>query len=291
VPQFLEPETLAAAAALGREHEWDGKFVNGGTALVLMLQQRLVHPDVLISLRRLHDVPGWRRILLEDDHLVLGAGVTLSDVAASPVVRATTASLARAASLVGNVRVRNAATLGGNIAEADYASDPPAVLVDLNAEIEVRDGAATRMVPAEAMFTDFFTTALEPGEVVTAIRVPVPAPATRSSYTKYCSRSAEDRPCVGVAASLRLDGATVEMLDVVVGAVAGTPQRWREVTAVAVGRPFTTALVRDVADGYADMVDPLDDVRGSGWYRREMVRVMVRRTLEQLAATGGGTGV
>jgi carbon-monoxide dehydrogenase medium subunit len=280
---FREPATLAEAAALGRRYEWDGKYLSGGTAVVLMLQQRLIHPEVLISLRGLTDVPGWRQITVDGRHLVLGAGVTLSEVADSPLVRHLAPSLAEAASVVGNVRVRNAATVGGNVAEADYASDPPAVLVDLGAEIEVRDEVGTRIVAAADMVTDFFTTDLRAGEIVTAVRVPLPHPGTRSSYTKYRSRSAEDRPCVGVAASLRLGGGTVEMLDVVVGAVAGTPQRWTEITAGAVGRTFDTRLAAEIAAGYADAVDPLDDVRGSAWYRREMVRVLVRRSLESLA--------
>jgi carbon-monoxide dehydrogenase medium subunit len=280
---FREPATLAEAAALGRRYEWDGKYLSGGTAVVLMLQQRLIHPEVLISLRGLTDVPGWRQITVDGRHLVLGAGVTLSEVADSPLVRHLAPSLAEAASVVGNVRVRNAATVGGNVAEADYASDPPAVLVDLGAEIEVRDEVGTRLVAAADMVTDFFTTDLRAGEIVTAVRVPLPHPGTRSSYTKYRSRSAEDRPCVGVAASLRLGGGTVEMLGVVVGAVAGTPQRWTEITAGAVGRTFDSRLAAEIAAGYADAVDPLDDVRGSAWYRREMVRVLVRRSLESLA--------
>jgi carbon-monoxide dehydrogenase medium subunit len=288
MPGFCEPATLAEAAALGREHGWDGKFLSGGTAVVLMLQQRLIHPDVLISLRGLTDVPGWRQITVSGGHLVIGAGVSLSEVADSPAVRRIAPSLAVAASVVGNVRVRNAATLGGNVAEADYASDPPSVLVDLGAEIEVRDDTGTRVVAAADMFTDFFTTDLRAGEIVTAVRVPLPHPDTRSSYTKYRSRSAEDRPCVGVAASLRLGGGTVELLDVVVGAVAAVPQRWPEITAAALGRPLDRGLAGEIAAGYAEAVDPLDDVRGSAWYRREMVRVMVRRSLESLAGLPGG---
>jgi carbon-monoxide dehydrogenase medium subunit len=286
---FVEPHTLGEAAALAEAHEWDGKLICGGTAVVLMLQQGFIAPDVLISLRKLNDVPGWEEIALDDGWLHIGAGVSLSQVAAADPVRRAVPSLAEAARVVGNVRIRNAATLGGNIAEADYASDPPAVLVNLGAEIEVRSRTARRIVPAADMFTDFYTTDLDLGEIVTAVRVPVPAPRTRHCYVKFRSRSAEDRPCVGVAASLRMADDTVASLDVVVGAVSGTPQRWVEITEGAVGRVLDRGLTERVADQYADAVDPIDDARGSTWYRREMVRVLVRRCIQSLARGEGGS--
>jgi carbon-monoxide dehydrogenase medium subunit len=259
--------------------------------VVLMLRQRLIAPQVLISLRRLSGVPGWDAITLADGGLRIGAGVTLTRLASSDLVRRTVPSLAEAARVVGNVRVRNAATIGGNVAEADYASDPPAVLVELGARIEVRGRTEVRTVPAAQMFTDFFTTDLRPGEIITGVRVPVPAPSTRMLYTKFRSRSAEDRPCVSVAASLRLGGGTVQALGVVVGAVEGTPQRWPEITATAVGRVPGRRLAEQIARAYADAVDPLDDVRGSSWYRREIVRVLVRRSIETLArGTEAGHG-
>jgi aerobic carbon-monoxide dehydrogenase medium subunit len=223
--RFLRPGTLAEVSALAHENEWDAKLISGGTAVVLMLQQGLISPGVLISLDGLSDVAGWREIVTDGDGVRIGGGVRLTDVARSADVRQTAPSLAAAAGLVGNARIRNAATLGGNVAEADYASDPPAVLVSLDAQIEVRDGAAVRTVPAADVFTDFYTTDLRTGEVVTAVHVPTPRPGTRSSYTKFCSRSAEDRPCVGITTSLRLEDGALAALEVVVGAVAGTPQR------------------------------------------------------------------
>jgi carbon-monoxide dehydrogenase medium subunit len=133
------------------------------------------------------------------------------------------------------------------------------------------------------MFTDFYSTDLRPGEIITAVHVPVPDPATRTLYAKFRSRSAEDRPCVSLAASLRLAGPAVESLSVVIGAVEATPQRRPEITAMAEGHVPGRRLAERIAQAYADAVDPLDDVRGSSWYRREIVRVLVRRSIETLA--------
>jgi carbon-monoxide dehydrogenase medium subunit len=283
---FLRPRTLGEVATLAREHEWDAKLISGGTAVVLMLQQGLITPTHLISLDGLTDVPDWREITASPEGIRIGGGARLAGVARSDVVRRSAPALATAAGVVGNPRIRNVATVGGNVAEADYASDPPAVLVALGAQIEVSDGTSVRSVPAADMFTDFYATDLRTGEVVTAVVLPGAGAGTRSSYTKFCSRSAEDRPCVGVATSLRLEDGVVAGLEVVIGAVAGTPQRRPEVTATALGRPLDVGVAQEVADGYAAAVDPIDDARGSGWYRREMVRVLVRRSLLELAADG-----
>lgn len=283
--KLVRPESLAEACAIARRDPWDAKFVSGGTAVVLMMQQGLIAPDTLVSLTGLRDVPGWLTIERDADELRIGGGVTLSVIARSDLVRRDAPSLAYAASVVGNTRVRNVATLGGNVAEADYASDPPAVLVALGATIELGDGSGSRRVDAGEMFLDFYTTALDAGEVVTAVRIPVTDPATRSTYLKYCSRSAEDRPCVGVATALSERDGLVDRLSIAVGAVAGTPQHWPKVTETVRGRSLTPDRIATVAEEYAARSHVLDDARGSAWYRRRMIRVLVRRGLEEL--TGG----
>ncbi len=260
--------------------------MSGGTAVVLLMQMRLIAPETLIGLRTLQDVPGWAQIRVVDGHLEIGGGVTLTDVAESREVQALAPSLAHAAGVVGNLRVRNVATIGGNLAEADYASDPPAVLVSLGASVTVSDGVRPRVLPVSDLLTDFYETALD-DEVITVIRVPVAAGA-RSTYLKYCSRSMEDRPCVGVAVSARFAGELLESLEVVLGAIAGTPQRWPEVTSPYVGHPLDVAAAATVAEAYAERVDPIDDARGSAWYRREMVRVHVRRALEAVGPLSAG---
>lgn len=282
---FVEASGLAEACELARGNT-DAKFVSGGTALVLLLRQRLLAPDLLVGLRSLGDVPGWRDIRADDGWLRLGGAVTLAEVAASPLVRCHAPSLARAANLVGNPRVRNVATVGGAVAEADYAADIPAVLVSLGAMIETSDGMSARAVPVADFLLDYFSTVLGPDEVVTGVRVPVAPAGTVASYIKFNSRSAEDRPCVVVVASAAMTGPEASSLDVVVGAIGPVPQRWPDVLARAAGHRLDEDTAAELADAYAAACDPIDDIRGSAWYRREIVRTLVRRAVVALGRGG-----
>jgi carbon-monoxide dehydrogenase medium subunit len=281
VVRLAEPGTLGEAIGLARA-EPESKFVAGGTAVVLLLQQHLIDPAVLISLRGVRDAPWMRAVTLTGGTLEVGGGVSLTEIAGSGLVREHAPSLARAAGVVGNLRVRNAATVGGNVAEADYASDPLPVLVNLGAEFVVHGADGSRVITAAGMFVDYFTTALRPDEVITSVRIPVAGEPARTTYVKFSSRSLEDRPCVGVAASLRAPGGVVDSVDVVVGAVAGVPQRFPDVLSEALGEQLADARVSRLADEYAARADAIDDLRGSAWYRREMVRVFVRRALSEL---------
>jgi aerobic carbon-monoxide dehydrogenase medium subunit len=284
--RFVAAAGLAEACALARANP-GAKFISGGTALVLLLRQRLLAPDVLIGLRTVGDIPGWREITAGEGWLRVGGAVTLSEVAESPAARRHAPSLARAAGLVGNVRVRNVATMGGAVAEADYAADIPAVLVSLGAVIDVTDGFSARAVPVADFLLDYFATDLAPDEVVSGVRVPLPAAGTVTRYLKFTSRSAEDRPCVVVAASAVMAGRAARSLDVVVGAIGPVPRRWPGVLAPVAGGPLDAAAAAAVADGYAAACDPLDDIRGSAWYRREIVRTLVRRAVTSLGQDGG----
>jgi carbon-monoxide dehydrogenase medium subunit len=180
---------------------------------------------------------------------------------------------------VANVRVRNVATVGGVVAEADYASDPPAVLLALDAQIEAQGPSGRRMIPANEFFLSFYTTSIEPNEIVTAVEVPVPAAGTFAVYEKFVTRSSEDRPCVGVIATVRMDGGVVAEARVAVGAASEKPERFKDLEALATGKELTEELARSIAEGYAERIDTLDDMRGSSWYRTEMVKVWVRRAL------------
>jgi carbon-monoxide dehydrogenase medium subunit len=207
------------------------------------------------------------------------------EVELSSTVREAIPVLADTFGRVANVRVRNAATVGGVLAESDYASDPPAVFVALDAQVEAQGPNGDRTIPAAEFFVAFYETALAADEIVTGVRVPVPPAGSGTVYHKFVTRSSEDRPCVGVAALVGLgrDGSCAD-LRVSVGAAAETPQRFRDVEATAVGQRLEPDVVARVADAYAERIDTLDDMRGSAWYRTEMVRVWVRRAIESAMA-------
>lgn len=251
-----------------------------------MLRQGLIRPPALV---RLDCVRGLDSISVEDGSLRIGALTTLRDVAVSPLVGERIPVLAEACRLVANVRVRNAATVGGNLCEADYASDPPGVLVALDARVRARRGGHTRELPVAELITDFYENSLAPDELVSEVLVPIPPPETRGVYLKLITRSAEDRPCVGATALVRLDGdRRIADARVAVGAVAGKPLRLLDVEAAMRGQQPSDELFREIGRRYAEAVDPVGDVRGSAAYRKEMVEVFVRRALHAAAAGESG---
>ena len=281
--ELLEPRSAEEAVSALAEHADEAKIIAGGTAVVLMLQNRLISPAYLVSLGR---VDGLSYIRHEPGTgLRIGALTTIRDVEMSPLVREHVPVLAETCGKVANVRVRNAATIGGNLAEADYASDPPAVLVGLRARVAALSSRGTREIPLTEFFKDFYETALAEDEIVTEVLVPEPAPSLRSSYIKYVTRSSEDRPCIGTAAFVDLDDQGLcRELRVVINAVAETPQEIADAEALAGGQRLTDELVREVAERYAAAIDPLADLRGSAWYRTQMIRVFVRRAIEEALA-------
>jgi carbon-monoxide dehydrogenase medium subunit len=277
---LLQPRSADEAVALLDQYGDEARIVAGSTALTILLRQRLISPSALISIGGL---PGLREVRRDGDVLRIGALVTHRAVETSPLVREMLPSLAHTFGVVGNIRVRNAATVGGVLAEADYASDPPAAFLALDAIVEALGPSGPHRIPIADFFQGFYETALEPNEIITGVDVPTLADGTHAVYEKFVTRSSEDRPCVGVFAAVRLadDGTTCDDLRVAVGAAAETPCRYPDVEALARGHTLTDDVVQAVADGYAERIDTLSDMRGSAWYRTEMVRVWVRRAIER----------
>jgi carbon-monoxide dehydrogenase medium subunit len=277
--EFVQPRSLPEALSNLAQYGDEAKIIAGGTAVVLMLQQRLIAPTALISLGRLPDLDYIR---LESDGLHIGPLTPLRRVERDALVRKTWPGLARACAEVGNVLVRNQATLGGNLAEADYAADPPSMMLALEASVTARTATGSRTIPISEFFYGFFTTALEPEEIISDIVVPGPNPGTRMVYSAFKSRSSEDRPCVAVSAVAEIDQETCRDLRVAIGAASEIPVRLPQVEAQAKDQLLTAELVRQIADEYAAHIETLDDLRGSAWYRRKMIRVHVRRALEEI---------
>jgi aerobic carbon-monoxide dehydrogenase medium subunit len=276
------PTSLDEACQLLADAGGDARAIAGGTALVLLLRSGLVQNSALVRLDRIPDLDG---ITVEGDLLRIGAMTTLRALGESPVVQQRLPVLAGTCRLVGNVRVRNAATIGGNVCEADYASDPPGVLVALGARARVQSPRGSREIPVAELISDFYETSLASDELVSEVVVPLPAAETNSVYLKYITRSSEDRPCVGATGIVRVDAAgNIADLRAAVGGIAGKPLRLPDVEAQGHGQAPSEELFRAIGEQYAAAADPVDDVRGSTVYRKRMVAVFVRRALQAAAA-------
>ena len=275
--QFSRPQGIQEVIDRLERHGSSALVLAGGTALGLMLKQELIEPTELIHIAGLQEL---RHIQVDSDVVRIGALATLQQVADNPGVRRTLPSLADACARVGNIRVRKTATLGGNLCEADYASDPPSVLINLGAKCHALGPAGPREIPVAGFIVDAYETALEDSEILSSISVPIPPPTTRTAYVKYISRSSEDRSCVCVAASVDVLAGLVSAVDVVVGAATVVPQRFDEVCSAFVGSAPRPTFARELGQRCAEAIEPISDGRGSAWYRKRMTEVNVCRALE-----------
>jgi carbon-monoxide dehydrogenase medium subunit len=280
LPPFALSEPESVDEAIRVLADGDTRPIAGGTALVPMLRLGVLRTERLVSL---HRVIGLDRIEAVDGQLVLGAMTTIAGVMRAPPVREGWPLLAQAAERVASPAIRSTATIGGNLAYAEAASDVAPALLCLDAEVEVAGPGGARRVALAEFFRGFYETALEPGELITAVRVPAPPVKARAGYVKYCSRSAEDKPLVGVAALLALDGSgRATGVRVALAGAAPIPLRARRAEATLSGAPLSVEAIRATAEAAATEADPLSDLMGSAGYRREMIRVWVRRLLDAL---------
>jgi aerobic carbon-monoxide dehydrogenase medium subunit len=277
---YRTPETLEEALTLLREHGEDAKVIAGGTALIIMLKQRLVMPEVLISLHRLKGLDAVQAV---DGAVRLGGLLTHRNAELSPLLQRHLPVLAQTYCHVATVRIRNMATVAGSLAHADPNQDPPVTLLALDAQAQLTSAHGTRDVPLTDFFTDYYETVLGPEELLTEIRIPLPQPHTGSTYVKFLPRSADDYATVGVAATVRVDPATGACADcrIAMGCVGVTPIRAQQAEQLVRGQQQTAELLRQAGAVAQEATDPLSDTRGSAAYKRSMAGVFVRRALEQ----------
>ena len=266
---WMAPRSVAEAVRL--RAEWpEATLVAGGTFVGILTRQGLLATDDWISLQ---DVPELRELSTSSE-LALGAMVTHRRIELDPEIAAGWPGVRQVFAAVASPRVRNAATIGGVLGDADYASDPPAMLVALDAWVEALSVRGLRRIPVADLILGHYQTSLEDDELIT--RVLVPRGRHHVTYRKLRTRSREDRPCVAVAASYA-EG----RVSVVVGAVAERPQVFPDLCAT--WKPGDSTSAREIAAGYADRIDPISDSRGSAAYRTRMIAVEVGRALDTLA--------
>jgi carbon-monoxide dehydrogenase medium subunit len=282
---YHAPTSLQETFDLLATYGEDAHLMAGGTALVLLLQQGLVQPGHVVGLRNVAELHGIRR--LEDGGLQIRAMATHRHAEVSPDVQAYCGALANNFSRVATIRIRNQGTVGGNLAHADPAQDPPPMLIALGAEAVVSSRQGQRRVPLDEFFVDYFETAMQPGEVLESIDLPPLPEGTRVTYKKFLPRTQDDYATVSVAAALRLGQDSVcEDLRVALGAAGTTPIHARGVENALRGQRLDAQKIKDAAALVRDEVDPLDDLRGSAGYKREMARVWTQRAIQELLDAG-----
>lgn len=261
------PTSLADAVGLLDEQE-DVMVLGGGTAIQILLKQGLLFAASLVDIAR---VPGLAEIRRTAGATWIGAMVSLRQVETNPAIRAAAPLLAQTYRHVANPRVRNTASVGGNIAHGDYRLDPPTALMVLDATVHLASTRGTRDVPVREFFVDFQVTAVQRGELVVGITVPdQPATATHA-YAKKSSLGANDWPSAAVGALLDDVGAPNRALHLGLGALAPVPRHVR-VDVTGLGRDDAIDAARAAA---LPLLDPIADIRGSEKYKRRLGLVAV----------------
>jgi len=277
---YHEPETLEAALALLAGSD-DARCVAGGQTLVAMLNANLIEPSALVSLRRIRDLGGiaWQA----DGSVRIGAMTTHEAIARDARMRRSLPVLAEAAAAIAHPAIRAMGTIGGAICHADPAADYPAALLVADAAVEIANRSGRRIVPAAEFFVDYFTTAAEAGDIVTAVVAPAMPACATGHYLKY-NRVDGDYATVSVAGALALDGGVCSHAALSLGACAAVPVRRSDADAALVGSRLDGAAIDRSARILVEACDPIDDVRGSAEYRRHVVPRLVRRAIETMVS-------
>jgi|SRR5579884_3554914 carbon-monoxide dehydrogenase medium subunit len=283
---YYSPASLDEAIQLLQQHGDDAKLLAGGHSLIPLMKLRLAEPKVLIDLAR---IPGLSYIRPSNGGVAIGALTTHHTLETSDLLKTELPLVAEAAAQIGDVQVRNRGTIGGSLVHADPGGDLPAVATALGAEFVLRGPRGERTVGADDFFVAMLTTAAEPDEVLTEIRLPKLQGRAGYAYEK-AANLASGYAVVGVAAAVALaEDGTVR--DVRIGITGAGPQPVRATAAEDAlrGQRPTAEVIRAAADRAPEAVDePLEDIHASADYRRALLRVHARRALERAAQAAGG---
>ncbi len=274
---YLEPTSLDEAFAILTKYGDDARVIAGGTALIIWMRQRLLMPKVVVSLAR---IPNFDVITFDErGGLRIGAGARHRDVELSAMVKRHYPLLHETFRKVAQPRIRNMGTIGGNLAGGDPLTDPGASLIALDAEVVLMNGQRERRLLVEDFFVDYYQTALEPGELLTAICVP---PPVRSGWAhiKFTPRSVEDFATAGVAITLATENGLCTDVRLGLNSVAATIIRAKQGEEALRGKRITDEVLKEMGEIVATEIDPMDDNRGSADYKRAVVKVLVRRATQ-----------
>ncbi len=277
--ELVEPATLREAIGLLDAEDTSVRPIAGGTALMLMMKAGVFRPTRLVSLRKLGEQ--YSRIAAAPDGaLAIGAMTPLAAVERSPEVARAAPVIARAMRRLSNIRVRNVATVGGNLAHGDPHMDLPPVLIALGAEVLVSGPGGERTIAVEHLFAGYFETVLAGNELISELKIPAQG-RSRAAYLKVTTGSAEDWPALGVAVALETEGSAVKSARVVISAATEKAVRLPGAERALAGASVDAKVLARAGDAAAEEVQCISDVRGSAAYKRELVRVYVARAARQ----------
>ncbi|MEO1226049.1 MAG: xanthine dehydrogenase family protein subunit M [Pseudomonadota bacterium] len=276
---YERPETLATALTLLADGGDETRILAGGQSLVPMMNFRVAKPARLIDINRLPDLDHIRR---EGDEIAIGALARHADVKASRVIAEASPLMHQAYEWVAHSAVRNRGTLAGNLCHADPASEMPAIMLVLDATLVVRSAALERRIAAADFFTGLYETALQPGEMLVEIRIPVMSRGQSWGFREVSMRKG-DFAWTLVASVLTINGGTVSNAAIAAAGIGDRALRLDAAETALQGKPATADSFAQAADIAANSIDPAHDALTSSAYRRDLVRSLVKATLTEAA--------
>ena len=261
-----------AIAALSNDNS---KILAGGHSLLPAMKLRLSQPSKLVDIAAIASLKGIKE---EDGEIVIGAGATHADIADDKLIKSKLPFFAEGASMIGDVQVRNHGTIGGSLAHADPAADWPALVLAADAAIEVQGSNGKRRIKATDFFTGLFSTSLQDNEIIVAIRIPVPAQGTKTSYQKF-SQPASRFAIVGCAVMRFPDGKT----NIAFTGVSDNAFRDSNAEAVLSGKEISNDSIAAAAKAAVQSVNILSDHYASEEYRKHLAKVYLKKALQAVA--------
>lgn len=282
---YVAVRTLDEALATLSEGDEDTKVLAGGQSLIPMMKLRLATPTKLVDINR---VPGLSGLDVSDGHLVVGALTRHNDVVNSDLVKAENHTMAAAAPWIADPLVRNLGTVGGSLAHADPQGDWGSVMLACGAEVvALSSSRGERTIPVTELFVDLFTSALEPDELLTEVRVPRYTGPAGGTYLKL-ERKVGDYATVGVAVHLQLDGERIGQAGIALTGVGSKNIKAAQAESALIGQVPGDGLFAEAGELAAAAADPRTDVRGTAEFKRSVVSTFVRRGLSEAATQAAG---
>ena len=275
---YYAPTTLDEAISLLQELGDEAKILAGGHSLLPMMKLRFASPEQLIDI---NNIPGLSYIKEEDGFLKIGALTKEAELEHSDIVPGKYPIFLDATKLIADPQVRNMGTIGGNIAHGDAANDHPAVMLAMRAEVVATGPEGQRTIPIDEFFYGFYMTALGETDILTEIRIPIPAAGTGNAYHKL-ERKVGDYATAGVAVQITLDSDGVcTYAGIGLTNVNPTPLRAERSEQALVGNKLTDEVIAQAAQFASEDCNPSDDLRGDEEYKRAMVGVLTKRMIHK----------